>query len=192
VNDYVQTPQGQLLNNLVGLTPSGDGTLTSSQDVFGNGSESALGSFNLQSPTNPALDQFVSRYQIGSISWVEALDRNNVSLSLFGTRRTYLVPGFTGPETSNSWGSSLLVSRNISPLLTGKLGATYGVDQEFGGQAETVSGQGELDYSLSRTTSIYFLSSYLTRTSSPSLQSLSPLTGDSSDLIVRVGISHTL
>jgi uncharacterized protein (PEP-CTERM system associated) len=192
VNDYVQTPQGQLLNNLVGLTPSGNGTLTSSQDVFGNGSESTLGSFNLQSPTNPALDQFVSRYQVGSISWVEDFDRNNVSFSLFGTRRTYLVAGFTGPETSNSWGASLLVSRNLSPLLVAKLGAAYNVDQEFGGQGETASGQGELDYALSRTTNIYLMSSYLTRSSSPSLQSLSPLTGDTSDLIVRVGISHTL
>lgn len=191
-NDYVQTPEGQLLNNLVGLTALSNGTLTSSQDAFSNGAGSPLGSFSIQSPDNPALDQFISRYQIGTLSWVQKIDRNDLSFSLFGTRRTYLVSGFTGPAVDVSWGSSLIASRSITPLLVGSLGATYSNDQEFGGSGKTITAQGGLFYSLSRSTSIYLQSSYLTRLSSPSLQRLSPLTGNLSDFMVTAGISHTL
>jgi uncharacterized protein (PEP-CTERM system associated) len=191
-NDFVQTPEGQLLNNLVGLTALANGTLTSSQDAFGNGTGSPLGSFSIQSPDNPALDQFVARYQIGTVSWVQQLDRNNFSLSLFGTRRTYLVSGFTGPPVDVSWGSSLTASRSLTPLLSGSLGATFSNDQEFGGSGKTITAQAGLFYSLSRSTNVYLQSNYVTRLSSPSLQTLSPLTGSLSDFMVTVGISHTL
>ncbi|HEY2008354.1 MAG TPA: hypothetical protein VGH23_05160 [Rhizomicrobium sp.] len=192
VNDYIQTPEGQLLNNLTGLTALANGTLTSSQNAFANGAGSSLGSFNLQSPDNPALDQFVSRYQIGNISWVEQLGRNSISLAIYGTRRTYLVSGFTGPPVDVSWGSSLNLSRSLSPLLTGSLGASYNTDQEFGGEGKTIAAQGGLYYSLGRTTNIYLTTSYVTRLSSPSLQTLSPLSGNVSDFMATVGISHTL
>jgi len=191
VNDYVQTPEGQLLNNLSGLTALANGTLTSNQNAFANGAGSSLGSFNIQSADNPALDQFISRYQIANISWVEQIQRTSFSLSLFGTRRTYLESGFTGPAVEVSWGSSLNVSRNITPLLTGNLGIGYSVDQQLGGDAKTLSAQGGLSYSLSQKTNVYLQSSYLTRFSSPSLQALSPLTGDLSDFIVTAGISHS-
>jgi uncharacterized protein (PEP-CTERM system associated) len=191
-NDYVQTPEGQLLNNLTGLSALADGSLTSSEDAFGNGTGSSLGSFSLQSQDNPSLDQFISRYQIANISWVEQLQRTNVSVSLFGTRRTYLVAGFTGPDSVFSWGTRLSVSRNITPLLVATLGAAYAVNQEFGGQAETITAQGQLSYSLSPATRVYLSSDYVTRTSSQSLQTLSPLIGDTSDFRALVGISHDL
>lgn len=191
-NDYVQTPEGQLLNNLVGLTALANGTLTSSQDAFSNGAGSPLGSFNIQSPDNPALDQFIARYQIGTLSWVQQLDRNSFALSLFGTRRTYLVSGFTGPQVDVSWGSNLNASRSLTPLLVGNLGATYSNDQEFGGSGKTITAEGGLFYSLSRSTTVYLQSTYLTRLSSPRLQALSPLTGNLSDFMITVGVAHTL
>ncbi len=190
VNDYIQTPEGQLLNNLGNVSTLSNGTVTSSQNVFANGTGSSLGSSSIQSSDNPALDQQLSRYQTGNITWVEQLGRNSLAFSLYGTRRTYLASGFTGPQTNISWGSTLTVSRNITPLLRGNLGVSYTSDQEFGGEGNTVGVQGSLNYALSRATNVYLQSSYLTRDSSPTLQALSPLTGNLSDFIVTVGISH--
>ena len=109
-NDYVQTPEGQLLNNLISLTALPNGTLTTADDVLENGSAASLTSFSIQSPDDPSLDQFISRYQIVAMSFLEQMDRTEASFSIFGTRRrTMLVCGvqwFSGhlfvgkPDTS--------------------------------------------------------------------------------------------
>jgi uncharacterized protein (PEP-CTERM system associated) len=190
VNDYVQTPEGQLLNNLGTFSASSNGAITSSQNVFANGTGSALGSSNIQAGGNSPLDQQLARYQTGSLAWVEQLGRNSLAFALNGTRRTYLTSGFIGPQTDISWGGTLTVSRNITPLLNGSLGITYTSDQEFGGEGNTIGAQGNLNYSLSRTTNVYLQSSYLTRDSSPALQVFSPLTGDLTDFVITIGISH--
>jgi hypothetical protein len=191
-NDYVQTPEGQMLNNLTSLTALPDGTLTSADDVLENGTASSLTGFNLQSPDNPALNEIVSRYQIVAISFLEEFERTDASISLYGTRRTFLTTGFTGSPTSDSWNIQALVSRHITPLLTGTLGGTYTDNEEFGGQTSTITAQAQLDYSLSRSTHVFLRSSYLDRLSSHSLLALSPLAGSVDDLRVTLGISHAL
>jgi uncharacterized protein (PEP-CTERM system associated) len=191
-NDYVQSPEGQLLNNLTGLTALPDGTLTTADQVLENGTASSLTPFNVQSADNPALDQFVSRYQTVVVSFLEDFERTQASLSVFGTRRTLLTAGFTGPGTADSWGVRMMASRNISPLLTATLGGDYSNNEEFGGQASTIAVHGELNYSLSRATSIFLRSSYIDRLSSSSLIALSPLTGSVTDFNATLGIRHTL
>jgi len=190
--DYVQTPEGQLLNNLTSLTALPDGTLTTPDDILGNGTASSLSNFNAQSPDNPALDQFISRYQTVTVSFLEEFERTHASLSLIGTRRTLLTQGFVGPGTVESWVARLAASRNISPLLTATLGANYTYNQEFGGHASTILADGELDYSLSRSTRIFLRSDYTDRISSSSLLALSPLAGSVTDFRATLGIQHTL
>jgi hypothetical protein len=77
-------------------------------------------------------------------------------------------------------------------LLTATLGGGYSNYQEFGGQASTIQADGELDYSLSRTTRIFLRSDYIDRLSSNSLLALSPLSGNLSDFQATLGISHAL
>ncbi len=192
VNDYVQTPEGQLLNNLTNLTALPNGMLTSANNILPNGTPASPLAFNVQSPDNPALNQFVSRYQIVDVSFAEQFGRTNASVSVFGTRRTILTAGYVGTPTADSWGVQLLATRKISPLLTTTLGGSYIYDQEFGGQASLYSAQAELDYSLSRQTRIFFRSDYLGRLSSNSLLALSTLAGNTTDFRATLGISHDL
>jgi uncharacterized protein (PEP-CTERM system associated) len=191
-NDFVETPEGQLLNNLTGLTALSNGTLASANDVLGNGTISPLSSFNVQSPDYTALTNFVSRFQTASASLIEDFGRTHATITLFGVRQTYLSPGFTGPATANSWSALLLVSRNITPLLTGTLGGGYLYNQEFGAHVSTITAEGELDYSLSRATHIFLRSYYTDRLSSNSLLAVSPFGGNTADFRATLGISHDL
>lgn len=191
-NDYVQTPEGQLLNNLTNLTALSDGTLTSADQIFGNGAAASFGSFNVQSPDNPSLDQIISRYQIVALSFSEEWVRTKGSVSLFGTRRTLLTAGFPGSPVVESWGSQILASRNLSRLLSATVGATYTDNYEFGGRASTIMAQAELQYSLSEATMVFVRANYIDRISSDSLAAVSPLSGTVTDFRATLGISHAL
>jgi uncharacterized protein (PEP-CTERM system associated) len=191
VNDSVQTPEGDLLNNLSNLTARPDGTLGSA-DVLGNGSTSSLSSYSIQSPGNLSLDQNISRYQTAIISFTEEFGRNHASVSAFGTRRTILSGVFFGPARTDSYGTQILLGRDLTPLLSGTIGGTYSRNTELGGEAQIFQLQGGLSYSLSRQTRIYANAQYLERSSSAFLQSLSPFTGSLSDVRATIGISHQL
>jgi hypothetical protein len=146
----------------------------------------------VQSPNNFALNQFVARYQVVAVSFLEDFGRNHASFSLYGTRQTILSSEFAGPPTSTAWGAQIRGSRNLTPLLTATLGGSYGDNQEFGFRASTITADGGLDYSLSRATHIFLRSSYIDRLSSKSLTTLSPFSGDLTDFQVTLGISHAL
>ena len=194
--DFVQTPESQLLNNLTNLAALPTGQLTAMNNILENGTTSSFGSFNVQSPDNPSLDQFISRYQTAAVSFIEKFERTDVTISLFGTRRTLLsarVPRRSPADTADTWGTEIRAARHISPLLTVSLEAGPITDtQQFGGQASTINVTGEVDYTLSRTTSIYFQSGYVDRLSSSSLQALSPFSGNVSDFRATVGITRAL
>ncbi len=191
-NDFVQTPEGQLLNNLASLTALPSGALTSANDVLENGTASTLAPFNIQSPNNPSLNQFVFRYQTAQVAFVEEFERTHAVISLFGTRQTYLTAGFTGAPKPDSWGIQVMASRNLNPLLSASLGGTYGYNQQFGEQATTFTLQSELDYSLSRATHVFLRSDYIDRLSSGSLLAVSPLAGSVSDFRITLGLTHDL
>lgn len=190
-DDYVKTPAGQLLNNLSNLTSLGDGNIGSSDSLLGNGTFSSLSSFDMQSPGSTSLDNKISRFQIASAFFVKDFERNHVNLGVFATRRTILESPIGGRETSNTYGTRVSVSRDITPLLTGRLGGTYSHNEEFGFEGDTMRAEGQIDYSLSREMRVYLRSSYAERLSSNSLQTLSPLTGNTNDLRVLIGLSRS-
>jgi uncharacterized protein (PEP-CTERM system associated) len=191
-NDSVQTPEGQLLNNLTNLTARQDGSLGSARDVYGDGSPSSLSSFNLQSQGNFAEDQNIARYQTFTVSFSEDFTRNHLNLNADATRRTILSGVFIGPRTTESWAVQAVVARDLTPLLRASIGGSYGADNEFGGNGNTLGLNGQLNYQLSRQTGIYLGLQYRDRDSSPNLQALSPFTGDLSDFRATIGLSHTL
>jgi predicted porin len=188
----VQTPEGQLLNNLTNLTARQDGSLGSAEDVLGDGSPSSLSSFNLQSQGGFALDQNIARYQTFVLELSEDLERNHFDLSSSYTRRTILSRIFVGPQTTNSWNIAARYARDLTPLMRASLGTAYLLDNEFGGEGRTFSLDGQLSYSLSRQTSIYIGAQYLHRDSSTTFQALSPFTGNLTDVRATIGLSHTL
>jgi uncharacterized protein (PEP-CTERM system associated) len=192
VNDAVQTPEGQLLNNLTNLPARQDGSLGAARDVYGNGSASSLSSFNLQSQGNVAQDQNIARYQTIIVSLSEDFIRNHVSLNANATRRTILSGIFIGPRTTESWSVQGVLGRDLTPLLRASIGGSYGVDNQFGGDGSTLGLDGQLTYSLSQQTSIYLSAQYRNRNSSPTLQALSPFTGNLSDFRATIGLSHAL
>ncbi len=188
--DSVQTPASQLLSNLSSLTALPNGTLTSASDVLANGTASTLSSFDVQSADRLGLNRLTSRYQTVTVSFIEEFGRTQANLSAFGTRMTVLTPGVGIIPDGEAWGIQLAASRNLSPLLTGTFGGGYTDDREFGDRASIISAQGELDYSLSRKTSIFLRSAYIHRSNSDTSVALSPLSGNLDDLQVTLGLSH--
>ena len=190
--DEVTTPEGQLLNSLTDLTATLNGTLTSSANVYANGTAATLGSFNAQPLGSTSFNQNISRYQRVNLSFSQDYERNHANVSVYVTRQTYLDGFFIGPSSVNSWGMQGSFSHNFTRLFTGTIGAGYTSYEQFGGEAGTFNLNGQLSYSLSPQTNVYLRSDYMNRDSSPALQTLSPFTGSLDDVRVTVGISHRL
>jgi uncharacterized protein (PEP-CTERM system associated) len=190
--DSVQTPEGQLLNSLTSLTATPSGVLTSSANIYGNGTASSLGGFSAQGLGSLSFNQVIARYQQVTLTFSEEFPRDHAQVSVFGNRQTQLSAGFVGPPVNNSWGTRASLSHDITRLLIGTIGGSYTNFQELGGHAKEYRVNGELGYSLSPDTRAYFRTDYIDRQSSASLQALSPFTGSLQDVRVTLGLSHTL
>ncbi len=190
--DTVSTPEGQLLNNLSSMTASLNGTLTTAENIYGNGSVSSLGSFNAQSAGSLSFTQGIARYQRVSFTFAEDYERDHVNATLYGQKLTELDMFFVGQPVTESWGMQTSYSHNITRDLTGQLGLNYNFYQELGGHAKDYGVTGEVDYTLGPLTNIYFRSEYLRRDSSTTLQNLSPFTGSLDDIRLTIGLNRQL
>lgn len=190
--DGISTPEGQLLNNLGGLTASLNGTLTNSSNIYSSGSPSSLASFSAQSLGSLSFNQNIARYQRLSLGYSQDFERDHAYVTLFADRVTQLNGVIVGQLETNSWGGQASFSHNLSRLATANLGAGYITYQELGGQAHTFNVSGGVDYSLSPDTSVYFRTIYLNRDTSQSLQAHSPYTGNLEDVRITLGLTHQL
>ena len=190
--DSISTPEGQLLNNLTGMTASLNGNLTTASNIYSNGSTASLANFSAQSLGSLSFNQNIARYQMVTIGYSQDFERDHANVSLFGQRLTNLDGTFVGPPVTNSWGGQASYSHDISRLTSGTLGFGYGYYQELGGHSTNYNVSGQIDYSLGPDTRVYFRSDYYTRNSSQSLQTLSPLTGSLDDFRLTLGLNHQL
>jgi hypothetical protein len=190
--DSIQTPEGQLLNSLSQLTATPNGTLTSLSDIYANGTASSLASFSAQPIGSSAYNQTIARYQRLDLSFSEDFERDHAYVTVYGNRLTQLNGVFLGPAVTNSWGADAMLAHDITRLLKGTIGGGYSDYQELGGHAHIITVDGQLSYSLSPDTNIYFRADYVDRLSSSSLKALSPLTGSLDDLRITLGLNHTL
>ena len=190
--DTVSTPEGQLLNNLSSMTASLNGTLTTAENIYGNGTTSSLGSFSAQSLGSLSFTQSIARYQRVSFTFAEDYERDHVNATLYGEKLTELDMFFIGPPVTESWGLQTSYSHNITHELTGTLGANYGYYQELGGHAKDYGVSGQVDYALGPLTNVYFRTDYFRRDSSTSLQGLSPFTGSLDDIRLSIGLNRQL
>ncbi len=190
--DTITTPEGQLLNSLSNLTSSANGTLTSIANVYASGAASSLGSFSAQPSGSLSYNQNISRYQRIMLNYSQDFDRDHATVSLYGMKQTILDTFYFGTPNPSSWGAQANFAHDLTRLFTASVGGGYTNFQELGGHAQNYNIDGQLTYTLSPDTRVYFRTDYLTRRSSSSLQSLSPFTGNLSDVRVTVGLSHTL
>jgi len=192
VTDGVNTPEGQLLSNLGGLTASLGGVLTNGSNIYANGSTASLTSFNLQQQGSLSFDQSVARYQRAVLTFLQDIERNHIALSAFAEKRTRLAGPIVGSDVSNSWGGYATYSRDVSRLTNASLYAGYTYYDELQGHSKFFNFGGQVGYSLSQQTSAYFRADYFKRETSPSFQSLSPITGGTDELRLTIGLSHRL
>jgi len=192
LSDSISTPEGQLLGSLSGLVSTANGGLASSANLFANGTASSLSSFNAQQPGSLSFDQSVSRYQRVTLDYSQDFGREHASVDIYATKQTILTKVFVGQPVNNSWGMNATLSHDISRLMTASVGGGYTKYEELGGHANLYNVNGQLSYTLSPDTSLYFRTDYMIRDSSASLQSLSPFTGNLDDLRVTLGLSHRL
>jgi uncharacterized protein (PEP-CTERM system associated) len=190
--DSISTPEGELLNNLSSLTASLNGTLTTANNIYSNGTPSSLAAFSAQSTASLSFNQNIARYQQVVIGFAQDFERDHANVYLTGQRLTQLNGFFIGPPVTTSWGGVGSYSHNISRLTTATLGVGYNYYQELGGHSKNITVSGQVDYSLGPQTSVYFRTDYLNRDSSQSLQNLSPFTGSLDDLRLTLGLSHQL
>ena len=192
VTDQVSTPEGQLLGSLSSLVSTGGGGLASSSALYSNGTAASLSSFNAQAPGSLSFDQNISRYQRINLDYSQEFARDHAMIGVFATRQTILDTVFIGQPVNNTWGMIASFSHDISRQLSATIGGGYSNFEELGGHANIYNVNGQVSYTLSQDTSVYFRTDYITRDSSNSLQSLSPFTGDLDDLRLTLGLSHRL
>jgi len=190
--DSVQTPEGQLLNSLTSLTATPGGALTSSGNIYANGTAASQGGYSAQAIGSNSFNQAISRYQRIDLTFSEDFERDHIQVGVFGNRQTQLSTIILGAPVNNSWGTRASLAHDITRLLTGTIGGSYTNFQELGGHARMFNVNGGLAYSLSPDTRVYLRADFIDRESSTSLQALSPLTGSLQDVRATIGLSHTL
>jgi len=190
--DTITTPEGQMLDNLSSLVSTSGGGLASSSALYANGTAATLSSFSAQQSGSLTYNQNISRYQRLSLAYSQDFARDHANVEVFAMRQTVLDRIFVGQPVNNSWGVTGSIGHDLSRLMIASVGAGYSNYEEFGGHASIYNVNGALTYTLSPDTSVYLRTDYMTRDSSQSLQSLSPFTGNTDDLRVSIGLSHTL
>ena len=190
--DSVSTPEGQLMNNLSGLTSSLNGTLTTDSALYGNGQAASLAAFSAQSLGSLSFNQNIARYQRVNFSYAFDFERDHANVMVFGDKQTQLNGLFLGPPITTSWGGRGSYSHDITREITGTVGAGYTYYDELGGHSKQYDVDGQLSYRLGPLTNVYFRADYLRRDSSQSLQSLSPFTGSLDDIRLMLGLTRQL
>jgi predicted porin len=113
-------------------------------------------------------------------------------VAIYSSKQTNLDAVFVGPPETNSWGANATLSHDLTRLMTATVGGGYTRYQELGGHAGVYNVNAGLNYTLSPDTSVYLRGDYMSRTSSTTLQKLSPFTGSLDDIRVTIGLSHRL
>lgn len=214
----ISSSQGNLLNGLSTLAVSAEGAFSTSQSYYWQSSQQAINpSFATVSPVpigGLAFTNGLARISQANLSFIHSDQRNTYQLRLFGSLQDQLsspIPTsqnclidptqsscLTPLSNSNSsvYGAQITASRQMRRNLTGSVGASYSLANEFGGNDRIFTASAGLNYSLSPQTSTYLSANYVQRQSNDqvALQSngqVSPV-GSFSDASVIVGLRYTL
>jgi hypothetical protein len=171
VTDTVTTPQGSILSNLATFATTPQGGLGGAMSPYTPpGGDLTAPQLQTISPVQSyglSLDNSIYRQRDGNLALVHGTDRNDYTLSVYGSERDQLTLPIvlTSPRTS-IYGASLGVSRRMRPDLTGGVSVGYSFASEFGGHDRILSLNAGLSYQLSQKISVYMNGYYLDRSGS--------------------------
>jgi len=204
----ISSSQGNILNNLSTLAVSSEGVFSDAQSYYWQNPQQA---FNPQFATiSPvpvgglAFTNGLARDRQANVSFIHADERNTYTLSLFGnlqdqlsapvlTAQSNCVTGqpsncLSSNASSTLYGAQISASRQLRRALSGYVGLSYSVANEFGGSDRIFTAGAGLNYSLSPKTDAYLSTQYIYRRSIDQFISAGP----PSDASVIVGMRHRL
>lgn len=204
----ISSSQGNILNNLSTLAVSSEGVFSDAQSYYWQSQQQALNpQFATISPVpigGLAFTNGLARDRQANVSFVHTDERNTYMLSLFGDLQDQLsapvLPGQTicatgqpascvSPNaTSSLYGARVSASRQLRRALSGYVGLSYSVANEFGGSDRIFTAGAGLNYSLSPKTDAYVSTQYVYRRSIDQFIA----SGPPSDASVIVGMRHRL
>jgi uncharacterized protein (PEP-CTERM system associated) len=214
----ISSSQGNILNGLSTLAVSAEGAFSTSQSYFWQSPQQAINpTFATVSPVpigGLAFTNGLARNSQANLSFIHSDQRNTYQLSLFGSLQNQLsspIPTtqnclidptqascLTVQPNSNSsvYGAQVSASRQMRRNLTGSVGASYSLANEFNGNDRIFTASAGLNYSLSPQTSTYVSANYVQRQSQNQAALLSngqvlPV-GSYSDASIIVGLRYTL
>jgi uncharacterized protein (PEP-CTERM system associated) len=192
--DTVSTPSGQLLNglNLLGTDNQGNLINTNYQGApTAPSAPSSVTGFNPAPPGGLSLTNALAHYRTISASIVHSIDRTQFRITGFDT--TYdAVTINSGLPNQTSYGLQAVISRNMTPRLTGSLEADYSVQNMLGGQFSLLGGNFAINYALTPWLNAYLRGTYQQRISDAAILANSPLSGNVSQATITIGIHQTL
>lgn len=214
LTESISSSQGNILNNLSTLAVSSEGVFSDARSYYWQSQQQAFNpQFATVSPVpvgGLAFTNGLARDRQANLSFVHTDQRNTYMLSVFGDLQDLLsapVPtaqsnclivqptSLTGqpscltPQSNSTlYGARLSASRQMRPDLTGYVGMSYSLANEFDGSDRIFTAGAGLNYSLSPKTDAYISTQYVYRQSINQLISAGP----PSDASVIVGMRHRL
>jgi uncharacterized protein (PEP-CTERM system associated) len=192
LTDTIGMPQGNILDNLSTLAVSAEGAFSNVQSDYRQTQAQALfPQFATVSPISSlglALDNSIYHTRSAQLAFVHVDERNQYGVTFFGDMRDRLsVSSTTIPATSSLYGMRINASRKLRRDLTGQVGVSYSLANEFGGNDRILTVDAGLNYTLAKNVDCYVTNRYLQRQSSGQTVENVP----SSDFLAIVGVRRT-
>ena len=193
VTDSVALPGQRFIDNLGALGVNGAGSFYDTGYQLNPATPppavSDVSGFDPVPTDGAPLTTNVSRYRAARLSVVHIAERTQYRLT--GYRTTYesltrLTSGVAPSGTAT--GVALVISRNMSPRLSGSANFTYSMREYLQNDYKIFQTYLNLSYSMTPVMDTYFRVAYLHRNTDRQLALASPLSGDLSDFVVSIGI----
>jgi hypothetical protein len=151
-----------------------------------------VSAFNPTQTGQTSITSGIARFRAGTLSLVHISDRTQYRLSGYGTAYDTLTPLAPGlSPNGTSIGVDMVVSRTMTPRLTGSIQLDYAVLSDLGSRYSLYQAGASLGYTLSPTLQTYLRAAYMQRSSGNQLSGLSPLSGSLTGVSVTIGITKT-
>jgi uncharacterized protein (PEP-CTERM system associated) len=198
VTDTVTAPGSRLIGNLGNLGVNGAGDFINTGFLVNPATPpsfvSGVSAFSPVPSDGSAIATSIYRFRSADLSLVHISGRTQFRLTAFHTDYQALTE-VSGPAFSpqgRSSGTEFVVSRNITPLLTGAVDLNYTKASDLGFKYSYYSGSISANYALGAKTSAYLLAAYFQRGSGESLAAASSISGYYSEARITIGLRRQL
>jgi hypothetical protein len=135
----------------------------------------------------------ISRFRRGILSLLHQSDRTRYRISALTSVRDRLTESVEGlPPSEDVKSITGVISRTLTPLVTGNVTTEYSIHNVFGGENEIFRTSVGLSWQMTPIMSSFLRAAYLHRTSDRALVAVAPLSDNLSDVNIIVGVSRQL